>query len=376
MKLVRVVTVPMSFMLLKGQLKFMSRHFNVIGVSSFDDSIKDVEDYEGVKISNIKLTRKITPLIDLVSLFKMIVFLIKEKPDIVHSHTPKAGLISMVASWIVRVPKRYHTVAGLPLMESKGIRKKILIFVERITYSCSSKVYPNSNLLKDYILKEIYYKPNKIKVIGSGSSNGIDLGYFNKEALKPDHLNDLKEQYQIQLDDFVYLFVGRIVKDKGINELLIAFDLLSKKYSKIKLLLVGNFEEELNPISNQSKTIIENNDRVFHVGFQKDVRPFFAISNVFVFPSYREGFPNVVLQSNAMEVPSIVSNINGSNEIVKNFYNGIIVPVKDTISLQSAMENLFVDQLLLNKLKSKTLESVALYSQEKIWYSLLEEYLS
>jgi len=272
------------------------------------------------------MSRQIIPLKDLVSLYKMIVFLSKEKPEIVHTHTPKAGLIGMMGAWITRVPHRLHTVAGLPVMESSGMKRKILMFVEWLTYKCTTHVYPNSIGLEEFILTNKLTTNDKIKVLGNGSSNGIDTTYFSKTTDVMEDGNKIKNEYKLSDDDFVFIFIGRIVKDKGINELLSLFDRLSKAEQKIKLLLVGPFEDHLDPISEDSRAILKNNQNIIEVGFQNDVRPFLAISDCLVFPSYREGFPNVVMQAGSMGLPAIVSDINGCNEIVEEGVNGVIIP--------------------------------------------------
>lgn len=138
----------------------------------------------------------------------------------------------------------------------------------------------------------------------------------------------MREKLKISNGDFVFIFVGRIVADKGINELIVAFDSISKANKNVKLLLVGDFEDELDHVFPETKAIINSNKNCIAVGYQYDVRPYFAIANCLVFPSYREGFPNVVMQAGAMSLPAIVSNINGCNEIIINNKNGIIIPPK------------------------------------------------
>jgi len=236
-KLVRVTTVPISLkVLLKGQLEFMNRYFDVIAVSSPDKELKEIEYEEGVKIFPIKMSRKITPLQDFISVIKMFIFLLRQRPLIVHTHTPKAGIVGMLASFLAGVPHRLHTVAGLPLMESKGIKRIILIFVERLTYFCATKVYPNSQGLKKYIEENIFHDVNKLKVIGYGSSNGIDTDYFKKDVHMVLLGKEIRSRYNFA-DKFVYLFIGRLVRDKGINELIMAFDSLSKEFDHVRLLL-------------------------------------------------------------------------------------------------------------------------------------------
>ncbi|WP_392447296.1 glycosyltransferase family 4 protein [Capnocytophaga canis] len=374
-KLFRITTVPISLKtLLKGQHRFMSDNgFEVVGVSSFGKELGEVSEDEGIRTVAIEMSRQITPLQDLKSLWKMWNFLRKEKPEIVHTHTPKAGTIGMLAAKLAGVPHRLHTVAGLPLMEAKGNKRKILNFVEKITYSCATKVYPNSKGLYHIILENNFTTKNKLKVIANGSSNGINTEYFSPESISDQEKQELKKTLNIQPDDFVFIFVGRLVCDKGINELITAFSEL--RLPDTKLLLVGGEEKDLDPL--QTKTIqeIERNKNIIAVGFQKDVRPYFAISDCLAFPSYREGFPNVVMQAGAMGLPSIVSDINGCNEIIAEGENGCIIPSKSVEELKLAMKKMREDKSLYHSLQQNSRRMIVeRYQQEAVWKALLEEY--
>lgn len=375
-KIIRITTVPISLKnLLKGQLKYMSSFYNVIAISSPGDAIKDIKNDEGVHVIEIEMTRSITPLKDLRSVFKLYKTFKKEKPFIVHTHTPKAGTLGMLASKLAGVPHRLHTIAGLPLLEATGSKRWLLNTVEKITYACATKIYPNSFGLKDIILENKFTKAGKLKVIGNGSSNGIDVKHFSRENLTDKEISKLRNSLNLQNEDIVFIFVGRLVADKGINELIAAFKKTCKMVSNIKLLLVGTFESELDPLHKETLKEIESNKNILSVGWQTDVRPYFAVSNVLVFPSYREGFPNVVMQAGAMNLPSIVTNINGCNEIIKNNINGIIIPPKNEEKLIKAMMN-----LLENSTKRKALASASRdlicnnYKREVIWEALLQEY--
>jgi len=378
-KLIRITTIPMSLKyLLKGQMSFMSENgFDVIMISSDGKELKDVIENEKCSHFIIPFTRKITPLKDLIATFSLYRLLIKEKPDIVHTHTPKAGVVGMVASFFARVPVRLHTVAGLPLMEATGLKRVVLNFVEKLTYKCSTKVYPNSFGLKNIILKNRFTTEDKLRVIGIGSSNGIDTSYFDPELFSFKENNTLKSELGIERNDFVFIFVGRLVADKGINELVEVFNELCLNLKEIKLLLVGPFEDELDPLSEKTKLLISSQDKIISAGYQNDVRPFFAISNSLVFPSYREGFPNVVMQSGAMGLPSVVSDINGCNEIIQTDFNGIVVPSKDVESLKKSMLRIFMDKkLYIACCKNSRSNIVKNYEQKLYWNTLLNEYES
>ena len=377
-KLIRVTTVPISLeKLLENQLTFMSEYYNVTAVSSDKKRLEQFGIDNNIKTKHIELTRKITPLQDLKTLWQLYKFLKKEKPDMIHSHTPKAGTIGMLAAKLAGVPNRLHTIAGLPLLEATGAKRKLLNFVEKITYAAATNIYPNSNGLKQIILNQKFCKKEKLKVIANGSSNGINTNYFNPKNYSDKEKKPLKKELNIQPDDFVFIFVGRLVSDKGINELVSAFDELNKKHKRIKLLLVGTLETELDPLKKETLNRIKTNKNIISVGYQQDVRPYFAIADVLTFPSYREGFPNVVLQAGAMGLPSIVTNINGCNEIIVNQNNGLIIPVKNVNALYQAMKQLCNNNELVIQLAKNARPMISSrFEQSIIWQALLKEYLS
>lgn len=378
-KLVRITTVPISHrVLLKGQHGFMREHgFEVIAVSTGGTELKDVGREEGVRIFPITMTRSITPFRDLISLWRFYRFCKNERPAIVHSHTPKAGIIGMLGAKLAGVPMRLHTVAGLPLMEATGMKRKVLDFVERMTYNAATKVYPNSKKLADFILENKYTTHDKVKVIANGSSNGINTTHFSPNQVTVLEKQDLKAKLNIQINDFVFVFVGRLVGDKGINELIKAFKSLSSMDLKQvpKLLLVGSLETDLDPLHAETLEAINENEAIISVGFQQDVRPYFAIADCLAFPSYREGFPNVVMQAGAMGLPSVVSDINGCNEIVIEGENGMIIPVKDATVLKDAMLRMVEDVEFYKKLKANARHLItSRFEQELVWDAILEEY--
>ena len=374
-KLFRVTTVPESLnILLRGQHKFMSKNgFEVIGISSAGNALNEVSQEEEIRVIEINMSRKITPIKDFLSVYNLYKLIKKEKPIIVHSHTPKAGAVAMMAAKIANVPIRLHTVAGLPLMEAKGIKRKLLNFVEKVTYACATKVYPNSKGLYDFIVEEELISSKKMKIIANGSSNGIDTSYFDSERISENQREEFLTRLIIQKKDFVFIFVGRLVGDKGINELIDAFARI--KDSNVKLLLVGGLESDLDPLKSETIHEIDKNKNIISVGFQKDVRPYFAISHCLVFPSYREGFPNVVLQAGAMGLPSIVSNINGCNEIIQEGINGSIIPSKDRESLYTVMHKIISDEAWRKQLAGNARDIiVSHYEQKLVWDALLIEY--
>jgi glycosyltransferase involved in cell wall biosynthesis len=372
-KVIRISTVAMSLdFLLKGQLCFLNAAYEVIAVSGDDEHLRTVAEREKVRTVAIHMQRNISPVQDLISLWRLYVVFKKEKPQIVHSITPKAGLLSMIAARLANVPIRIHTFTGLIFPSKKGFLQWLLIFMDRLLCSCATHIYPEGQgVKKDLIQYKITSKP--LKVIANGNVNGIDTAYFSKEQVSTREQVTLKKKIGIKETDFVFVFVGRLVGDKGINELVTAFS--DFKTQNSKLLLVGPLESELDPLQAETLIEIENNPNVISVGFQNDVRPYFAISDCLVFPSYREGFPNVVLQAGAMGLPSIVTDINGSNEIIIDEENGIIIPSKNMKSLHEAMSKMMSEEAFYDKLKQNVRKKiVSLYEQEVVWKAILEEY--
>jgi len=375
-KIIRITTVPGSLgVLLKGQLRFMSNYHEIIGVSSEGSALEDVSRNESIKTVPVNMTRTITPFKDLKALYQLYRVFKKEKPHIVHTHTPKAGTLGMLASRLAGVPHRLHTIAGLPLLEAEGSKRKLLNAVEKLTYSCATLVLPNSFAMQDIVINEKFCKKEKLRVIGNGSSNGIDIDHYSNDKVDTEIVKKLREQLNITSKDTVFLFIGRVVKDKGINELVKAFDAINKSHSDTKLIIVGPSEKQLDPIDPISESLINSNENIHEIGLVKDIRPYVTISNILTFPSYREGFPNVVLQASCMEMPCIVTDINGCNEIITHNFNGLIVPPKDISALEKAMLELYNNPIKINELaKNARPNIIKKYKRETIWNELLELY--
>ncbi|AZA55376.1 glycosyltransferase family 4 protein [Chryseobacterium sp. G0201] len=378
MKIVRTSTIPLSLnVLLKGQLKFLSEFYDIVGISSEGQLLDEVKQREGIKTIEVNMERGISPLKDLTSLYKLYKILKKEKPVIVHSITPKAGLLTMLSGKMAGVPIRIHTFTGLIFPTRKGPVKKLLIGMDQLLCSAATHIYPEGEgVKKDLINYKITSK--SLKVIGNGNVNGIDLEHFSPDQVSEAQKELLRQELNIKNGDFVFVFVGRLVGDKGINELVKAFSLLNKTKNaehRFKLLLVGPLEQELDPLPEDILNEIKNNLDIIDAGFQKDVRPYFAISDVLAFPSYREGFPNVVMQAGAMGLPSIVSDINGCNEIIVEGENGVIVPVKNSEKLSEAMERMKSDTEYYKKLKMNARPMIeSRYEQSEVWNAILSEY--
>ena len=371
-KLFRISTIPTSLAtLLKGQLKMLSEYYEVVAVSSPGEKMKVLEEREGVRTVSISMERRISLVKDFMSLLRLIILFAKERPDMVHSITPKAGLLSMLAAWITRVPVRMHTFTGLVFPTATGKMQKLLIVMDRLTCFCATHINPEGEGVKrDLINYNITSKP--LHVIANGNVNGIDLEYFDRTPEVMEKARSYKKE-----GTFTFCFVGRMVKDKGINELVHSFLRLYQNDARVRLLLVGPFEKELDPVLPEVEEQILHHPGICFMGFQSDVRSFLAASDALVFPSYREGFPNVVIQAGAMGIPAIVTDINGCNEIVLPDRNGMIIPTKNEQALYEAMKYFASHSVEVEKMAANARPLiVSRYEQRMVWNALLTEYKS
>ena len=331
-KIIRACTVPMSVIFVTGMLPELQKRYEVVLLSSPGHELDEAEEKYGVRGIRVPMERHISLGHDLVSLCRLLYVFLREKPMMVHSMTPKAGLLCMIAAWLTRVPIRVHTFTGLVFPTATGLKRKILMLTDSLTCACATHVIPEGEGVKNDLLKNgITKKP--IKVLGYGNVRGIDMVRFDR---RPEAMALAQEIRKV--DVFTFVFVGRIVRDKGINELCQAMEMLSG-IAPVRLLLIGPYEDDLDPISQSSKDIIENNPSIKYFGsrYGDEMLACYAAADCFVFPSYREGFPNTVIEAGAMGLPCVVTDINGSREIIVQGENGVIVPPKDADALYKAM---------------------------------------
>lgn len=375
-RLLRITTVPQSIhLLLKGQLNFMTlQGFDVLAVSAPGREVELIRK-TGIAHKSVAFTRKITPLRDLIALLSLIVIMIRFRPDIVHTHTSKAGLLGMAAAWICGVKVRLHTVAGLPLMETTGLKRWLLTCLELTTFRLAHEVYPNSHQLSDFIKNELKSRAH-LKVLAKGSSNGIDADFYHATPALREEAAAIRKDHGIPDQAIVLSFVGRLVRDKGIVELAAMLkELEARSKSKPWLILVGRFEQDLNPIPADVLNYLQTSPNIIIAGFKDDTRPWLMASDIFVFPSYREGFPNVVMQAACLQLPCVVTDINGCNEIVRHHITGAIVPCKNVEALVSEVIALAEDTALRKQYGSQARASVARdFDQKFVWQAILLEY--
>ena len=371
-KIIRVTTVPGSLnTFCRGLLRELQQKegYEIVAVSSPDEELSEIAERERVKTVAVPMERRISPLKDLKSLWRMIKVFRREKPQMIHSMTPKAGLLSMIAGWVCRVPVRIHTFTGLVFPTATGLTKKILIFTDSLTCACATHIIPEGEGVKNDLQNyRITRKP--LKVLGHGNVRGIDLEHYNPELPEVRAEADRLRKPGV----FTFVFIGRLVGDKGINELIEAFKAISKENKNTRLVLVGSEEQELDPLLPETLKEIERHPRIEAVGEQSDVRPWLLASDAFIFPSYREGFPNVVIEAGAMGLPSIVTNINGSREIIIEGENGTIIPVRDSDALYVAMKKFMSEKALIKEMAEKARPLIASRFEQSYVRSCLKEF--
>ena len=346
-KIIRSVTVPQSIVFLEEvMMRLKENGMDVVVVTSPGRELEEFKQrYPQGKTIEVPMERRISLAKDLKSLWQMIKVMRNEKPDMVHSMTPKAGLLTMISGWLTRVPVRVHTFTGLVWPIETGLKRKILIATDWLTCACATHVIPEGQgVLDDLKSHGVCKKP--MKVLGYGNVMGVDMDRFNPARFA---------HVQKEDDVFRYIFVGRIVGDKGINELVEAFVRLNKEHPATRLTLVGKYEANLDPVKPEILKFIEDNPCIDACGprYGDDLLIEYMKSDCFVMPSYREGFPNTVMEAGAMGLPSVVTDINGSREIIINGENGLIVPSKDADALYEAMKQMMLDKNIREQMATK-----------------------
>lgn len=373
-KVLRITTADISLdRLLKGQLHFLNQFYEVVGVAYDTGVLNAVSEREGIRVINVPMHREISLWNDLKSLCALYRLFCREKPFIVHANTPKGSLLSMVAAWAARIHNRIYLVTGLRYQGATGIMRMVLKTMERISCRFATIVVPEGNGVKKILIEDHICK-NPADVLHYGNINGIDTAYFSSGAV-----NESKEEIRNRLgighNDLVFVFIGRIVRDKGMHELVYAMKRLEER--NVKLLLIGRFESDLDPLDVEDDRYLHDNKNVVFVGWQNDVRPYLKAADALVFPSYREGFPNVPIQAGAMCLPSIVTDINGCNEIIIDGKNGFIVPTRNGEALYDKMLWMIDNPDAVAQMGADSRPLVeSRYEQKNVWNALLNVYRS
>lgn len=338
-KIIRAVTVSISVGFFKPMVKDLQRQgYEVVSVSSAGAELAELREM-GVKTIEVEMERRMSPLKDVKSLWQLIRVFKKERPYMVHSMTPKAGLLCMMAAWLTRVPRRVHTFTGLVWPTASGFARKVLMFTDWLTCACATHVIPEGEGVMQDLQQHITKKP--MRVLGYGNVRGVDMEKFSRRSAVMNLAQKLRND-----GTFTFLFVGRIARDKGVDELVAAFSSLTEQYDNVRLILVGWNEHDIDPVKKETLLKIKNSPSIDFVGskYGDELLAYYAASDCFVFPSYREGFPNTVMEAGAMDLPCIVTDINGSREIILDGENGVIIPSKNVDALYKVMEHMMTDK--------------------------------
>lgn len=345
-KLIRSATVPTSLdTFCRGLLSELQADYEVVALSSPEPELDTIARREGVRTVAVAMERHIAPLKDLVSLCRLIGVMRRERPAMVHSMTPKAGLLCMMAAWVARVPVRIHTFTGLVFPTSHGLKRRLLMLTDALTCACATNVVAEGEGVRHDLVNHHITRKNPV-VLGHGNVRGIDLQHYQRTPEVTAAAADVRRRLGIAAEALVFVAVGRVVSDKGITELVEAFTRLRQTHPEAHLLLVGREEPTLDPLLPATAEAIAACRQIHAVGDQDDVRPYYAAATVLVHASYREGFPNVVIEAGAMQLPSVVTDINGSREIIVDGQNGLIVPTHSADRLYEAMRRYADDPAL------------------------------
>jgi len=342
--LVHVTTVPQTLGFFRGQIAYMKeRGFEVHAVSSPGEWLQLVAAREDIPVHDIDMPRSITPLTDLMALSKLYQLFCYLKPDIVHAHTPKGGLLGVLAARLARVPIVIYGMHGLPFVTASGFKRKLLCWSETISCRLADRVNAVSFSIRQRAAASGFCQETKIHVLGSGSVNGVDaLGRFNPKRFPPNKRAEIRHSCQIPPDALVLGYVGRIVRDKGIVELEAAWQLLRPQFPHLHLTLVGSIEPQ-DPVPAPVLERLKSDPRVHFLGWVNDPAPTYAVMDILVLPTYREGFPISPLEAAAMQVPVVATQVDGCVEAIVDGVTGLLVPPGDSQALAEALQRLILN---------------------------------
>ena len=374
-----VIAVNSSFALgfLQGQPEYFQN-------SGFDVTVLCPEKRSGewevarpadVRVLEVPMEREISPVRDIRSLWRLFGILRTLRPAVTNVGTPKAGLLGGLAAWLTRVPCRFYTLHGLRFETAMGWRRELLIFAERLACRFAHRVVCVSHSVRRKALAHGLVDREKAVVFGAGSCNGVDVSRYAPTPERMRHSGELRRQFEIPPNVPVAMFVGRLTRDKGICELLQAFLQIENRIPELRLLLVGSFEDG-DPLPDRVRKSLETHDRVILAGPVNDPAPYYALADVLILPSHREGLPTVILEGHAAGKPVIGAAATGIVDLIANEETGLLFPVGDATALAEAIVKLIEDKLLARKLALAGQEQVKRnFRQELIWSALRREYL-
>lgn len=340
-RLVHITTIPLSLLvLINGQINYMKTHgFDVHGIASPGNLVDELVETYDIPFHGIPMTRRISPFEDIVSLFRLIFKLWELKPRIVHSHTPKGGLLGQVAAWIIGVPIRIFHLHGLRYATASGFTRQLLMMSDRLACALAHQVVIVSHSARETAIADKICSEEKSIVLLNGSINGVDAVNRFNPALFPENMRQaIRQQYEIPTDALLIGSIGRVVRDKGIVELLDAWQQLRNEFPNLHWILIGPFEDE-DPIPGETKAILQEDKRIHVTGYiDHQLMPnLLTAIDLIVFPSYREGFPVTLLESAAMALPIVTTNVTGCVDAVEDGISGRIISLKDTDALPGAI---------------------------------------
>jgi glycosyltransferase involved in cell wall biosynthesis len=377
-KLLISTTAPETIVtILAGQPKWLAERFDVALITSPGPFAAQVAEQEEIEPILVPMARRMSPFADLRSIFDAYRALRRIRPSIVHSYTPKAGLVMMIAARMARVPIRIHTFTGLIFPTRRGVTRLLLIVADRIICAKATHVIAEGRgVARDLAKSKITRKP--LTVLANGNIAGVDLERFDRSAPGvEDGAAALKDQFGIAADTPVLGYVGRLNRDKGLDELLAAFSKVKAERAAMppKLLCVGEHDTSA-PVSAAAMAQLKSDPDIICAGWQKDIRSYLAAMDVLILPSYREGFPNVLLQAGAMRLPLIATDVNGSNEIVLPGETGLLVAPGDARALGDAiltfLEYPYADRAEMGAAGQRRVRE--LFSQATVRAALLDFY--
>jgi glycosyltransferase involved in cell wall biosynthesis len=330
---------------------------------------------DGVRVLEVPMEREISPVRDIRSICHLWGILRTLRPTVTNVGTPKAGLLGGFAAWLNRVPCRFYTLHGLRFETTTGLRRKLLILAERLACRFAHRVVCVSHSVREKAIASGLVDRERALIFGAGSCNGVDVARFAPTQQRIWRAAELRRQFGIPADAPVALFVGRLTCDKGIAELIEAFLQLENRISNLRLLLVGSFEDG-DPLPEDIRKRLETHDRVILAGPVNDTAPYYAMADVLVLPSHREGLPTVVLEAHAAGKPVIGAAATGIVDLLVDGETGLLFPVGDVSSLANAIARLIEDKALARKLADAGRDQVKRkFRQELIWAALRREYL-
>ena len=373
--IVYAVTVPVAISYFAGQLRYMREcGYEVTVISSPGTELDRAAEQEGVRIIPLPIAREISPVRDLISLWRLWSVMRRLRPAITNVGTPKAGLLGGIAALLAGVPCRVYTLHGLRLETTKGLKRRMLVMAERLACFCAHRVVCVSESLRRKADSLGIGQPKQMRVLGSGSCNGIDVAAYSLDESLRQRVGELRRNLGIPEDAPVIGFVGRLTWSKGIDELFHAYCQVRRAMPDVWLLLVGRFEDG-EPVSARVRQDIENDDHVILAGFVTDTRPYYHVMDVFALPSYREGFPNVVLEAQAAGKPVVAFRATGCVDAVIDGVNGFLLSIGDVQGLAGALELLLKNKALNASMgKAGRERAHTQYSHERIWEALAQEY--